>query len=79
MGISAMGRDENLLSYLLRVLLNMMFNFTIGVFGAVVAFVFNLYGLVQTYRAGIVAGLVFFSMASLGAIAFAMTWIIGES
>ena len=41
MGLSAMGRDESLPSYLLRLLLNVLFNFTLGVCGAVIAFIFR--------------------------------------
>jgi hypothetical protein len=42
MGIGAMSRDESMIEYLLRLLLSVLFNFTIGLFGAIVAFVFNL-------------------------------------
>ena len=77
MGISAMARDESMISYILRVLMSMLFNFTIGVFGAVVAFIFSLYGLIQTYRASLITGLIFFSFAAISAVAFAMTWLIG--
>jgi hypothetical protein len=41
MGISAMGRDEQFLSYVLRVIINVLMNFTVGVFGALVAFLFR--------------------------------------
>jgi hypothetical protein len=73
-GISAMGRDEKLISYLFRIVLSFLFNFTIGVVGAVVVFIFNLYSLILTFRASFLTGLVFFGFASLAAISFAMTW-----
>jgi hypothetical protein len=73
-GISAMGRDEKLVSYIFRLLLSFLFNFTIGVVGAVVVFIFNLYSLIQTFQANFLAGLVFFGFASLAAISFALSW-----
>lgn len=76
-GITAMAKNESLSNYLLRLCMSMLFNFTIGIFGAVVAFIFNLYGLVQTYRANIFVSLIFFFFAAVASIAFAMTWIIG--
>ena len=74
MGMSAMGRDEKLVSYLLRLVLSFLFNFTIGVVGAVVVFICNLYSLIQTFQTSFLTGLVFFAFASLAAISFAMTW-----
>ena len=77
MGVSAMARDESIVSYFLRILLNVALNFTIGVFGAVVAFIWGLWGVVQSYRADLASGLAFFFLAAMAAIAFAVTWIIG--
>ena len=76
-GITAMAKNESMSNYLIRLCMSMLFNFTIGIFGAVVAFIFNLYGLVQTYRVNIFTGLIFFFFAAISSIAFAMTWIIG--
>jgi hypothetical protein len=77
MGISAMSRDENLISYLLRVALSMLFNFTIGMFGAVIAFIFGLGYILQSFQAGFLSGTIFFLFASLAAISFAISWLIG--
>ena len=75
-GIGAMARDESLLSYLMRVGLSLLFNFTLGVFGAVVAFIFGLAYLIQTYQASFFVGLFFFTLATLAAISFALTWLL---
>lgn len=72
-----MAKNESLSNYLLRLCMSLLFNFTIGIFGAVVAFIFSLYGLIQTYRVNIFVGLIFFFLAAVASIAFAMTWIIG--
>lgn len=77
MGMNAMGRDEKFTSYLLRLIINVLFNFTLGVCGEVIGFIYSLVGLVRSYQASILTGLVFFGFASLAAIAFALSWLIG--
>ena len=77
LGIRAMSRDESLFEYLARLLMNLLMNFTIGTIGAVIAFIWSLYSLIQTYQASILYALPFFMFASLSAVAFAMTWLIG--
>ena len=73
-GISAMGRDEKLVSFLLRIVLSFLFNFTIGVVGAVTVFIFNLYSLIQSFQPNFLTAIIFFGCASLAAISFALTW-----
>ena len=77
MGIGAMGRDESLVSYILRLCMSMLFNFTLGVCGAVIAFVFGLVWLVQSYQSNFLVALLFFLIATIAAISFALTWLIG--
>ena len=77
MGIQAMGRDESLISYGIRLLMTILFNFTIGMIGAVIAFIFGLYGLIQTYQVPLTYAIIFFLMASLAALSFAATWLLG--
>lgn len=77
MGMSAMGRDEKLVSYLLRLAMSMIFNFTLGIFGAVVGFVFSLMSLIQTYQASLPSALAFFTFATIAAVSFGLTWLFG--
>ena len=77
MGISSMGRDEKLPSFILRILFRLVMNFTIGMMGAVIAFIGSLFSLIQTYKENILTAISFFFLASLAALAFAMTWFIG--
>lgn len=77
MGIGAMGRDEGLINYLMRVLMNVLINFTLGVIGALIGFLWNLWSLVLEYRANLAAGLVFFALAALAAASFAAAWLFG--
>lgn len=72
-----MARDENILSYALRVLISLLLNFTIGLFGAVIGFMWSLYGLIRTYQTSLIMAWTYFLFASLAAIAFAASWLIG--
>ncbi len=77
LGIGAMTRDESMIEYIGRVFINVLMNFTIGVFMSVVTFIFSLYSLITSYQASLIAGLTFFFFASLAAISFALSWIVG--
>lgn len=77
MGIGAMRRDENMISFLLRLLMTTLFNFTIGMFGAVIGFMWTLYSVIQSYQASFIVAFPYFILASLAALSFAMTFVIG--
>jgi hypothetical protein len=64
-----------MVSYLLELLLKILFNFTLGMIGTVVGFIFSLYSVICTYQAALSTSLFFFSLASLAALSFAMTWM----
>lgn len=77
LGVGAMSRDDSFLEYVVRVVLNVLMNFTIGVFMAVVTFIFSLYSIIASYQASFLTGSIFFFGASLAAISFALSWIVG--
>jgi hypothetical protein len=69
-GISAMGRDEKLANFLFRILLNAIFNITIGVMSALVSFLWNLWSLIIEYKSSLFVGCVYFIGAGLAAVSF---------
>ncbi len=75
-GFRAMMRDESLVSYLLSMLIRVLFNFTLGVVIAVVSFIWTLIGVIRTFQASPIAGILFFIGASIASIAFAVTCIV---
>ena len=75
-GISSMGRDEGLIDYVLRVAMNVLFNFTIGLIGTVVTFIWSLYEIINAYKTPLLHGFLFFLLASLGAISFALSYAV---
>mmetsp|Transcript_43046 Transcript_43046/g.31429 ORF Transcript_43046/g.31429 Transcript_43046/m.31429 type:complete len:281 (+) Transcript_43046:66-908(+) len=76
-GIGAMSRDESFLKYVLRVATSALVNFTIGMALSVVTFMFNLWSIISSYQPSYAEGLLFFGFASLAAISFALSWLIG--
>jgi len=57
--------------------MSVLMNITIGIFGAVVSFIWCLYGLIVTYQANIATALVYFMFASVAACSFGMTFVVG--
>ena len=49
----SLGRDESMLSYMLELLLKMLFNFTLGMLGTVTGFIFSLYSIISSYQAAL--------------------------
>jgi uncharacterized membrane protein len=76
MGVRRMGRDENMVEFMLRALMSILMNITIGMFMTVVTFVFSLYSIIVAYQADILSGTVFFTAAALAAVSFAVSWLI---
>jgi len=63
-----MGRDENLGAFLMRVIMNFAINCTFGLIGALLAFMYYLWGMVIAYKASFFSGLLFFSVALLAGV-----------
>jgi len=49
----------------------------VGMFMTVVAFIFSLYSIIAAYQPDILSGTLFFTVAALAAVSFAVTWLIG--
>ena len=76
-GVAAMGRDETMTDYMLRLLFHFLMNFTVGLISTVVGFIFSLWGLIKSFGASTTEGFLFFILAALGAISFALSFFIG--
>lgn len=70
------GRDEQLFSVILRWLIQLLFNFTLGMIGALVAFVWKLWGLVQSYSPDPATGFIYFALATLAATACVVSYLL---
>jgi hypothetical protein len=70
------GKDEEAFSVLVRWVFQLVLNFTIGLVGALVVFVYKLWGLIGTYAPDPVTALVYFGLASLAATACVASYLL---
>lgn len=76
MGIRHMGRDESTAEYLLRVLMQVLVNFSMGLVMALVIFVIGLWSIVRSYQPNPIVAVVFFISAACAAFAFVTTYLL---
>lgn len=76
MGIRHMGRDESMVEYVLRVLMQVLVNFSMGLLMALVIFVFGLWSIIKSYQPNPLVALVFFLSATCAAFAFVTTYLL---
>ena len=69
------SRDESIVSTLLRWLFQLILNFTIGLVGALVAFVYYLWDLVTSYQPDKLTAVAFFMLASITAASLVASYL----
>jgi hypothetical protein len=77
MGLSSMRRDENMVEYGFKVLMQVLLNFSIGLVMALVMFVIGLWTIVRSYQPNPIVAVVFFVLASCAAFSFVATYLLG--
>jgi ABC-type multidrug transport system fused ATPase/permease subunit len=75
-GIRHMGRDESMIEYGLRVLMQVLVNFSMGLLMALVIFIFGLWGIVKSYQPNPIVAVLFFLSAACAAFAFVTTYLM---
>lgn len=75
MGMRSMGRDESMLEYGLKVLLQVLLNFSLGLVMAFIAFVFGLWSIIQSYQPNPISALAFFLATVCAGFAFVATYL----
>merc|ERR1719296_601876 len=76
MGMRSMGRDESMVEYLLKMLMQVLINFSMGLIMALIIFIFGLWNIIKTYQPNPLAGLFFFVTAACAAFAFVSTYLL---
>jgi hypothetical protein len=76
MGIRSMHRDESMVEYGLRVLVNVLMNFSMGLVMALVFFVLGLWSIVTSYQSNPLIAAVFFACAVCAAFAFVASYLL---
>eukprot|EP00752_Nemacystus_decipiens_P008364 g7476.t1 len=77
-GIGTMSRrDEGLAAIIARIAFKFVVNLTIGLFMAVIQFLFSVWTVIWSYQPHPVSTLAFAAMASLAAVSLLATWLLG--
>jgi hypothetical protein len=78
MGIGTMtrGRDENMIEFGLRVLMNVLVNFSIGLTMALIMFIVGLWSIVRSYQPNPIVAVLFFVGAACAAFSFVATYLL---
>lgn len=78
MGIGTLsrGRDENMIEFGLRLLMNVLVNFSIGLIMALTMFVIGLWSIVRSYQPNPIVAVLFFVGAACAAFSFVATYLL---
>jgi len=76
MGMRSMGRDESFIEYGLKVLMQVLLNFSLGLVMALFMFVIGLWSIVRSYQPNPIVAVIFFVFAVCAAFAFVATYIL---
>eukprot|EP00591_Stephanopyxis_turris_P007850 CAMPEP_0195524330 /NCGR_PEP_ID=MMETSP0794_2-20130614/24083_1 /TAXON_ID=515487 /ORGANISM="Stephanopyxis turris, Strain CCMP 815" /LENGTH=286 /DNA_ID=CAMNT_0040654525 /DNA_START=137 /DNA_END=997 /DNA_ORIENTATION=+ len=76
MGMRSMGRDESLIEYVLKVLLQVLINFSLGLIMALFVFIFGLWSIIKSYQPDPLTAMAFFLSAVCAAFAFVTTYLL---
>jgi len=76
MGLGSMGRDEGMVSFLFRLALNVLMNFTMGLVGATVAFIWYLWDVIRAYQPDPVTAVVAFLLFTVAAVSMVATYLM---
>mmetsp|Transcript_30090 Transcript_30090/g.80510 ORF Transcript_30090/g.80510 Transcript_30090/m.80510 type:complete len:147 (-) Transcript_30090:161-601(-) len=69
------GRDEQLVTVVLRWLMQLLMNFTLGLIGALFVFVWRLWGLIAAYKPDPLTAAMYFGAAALSATVCVMSYL----
>lgn len=75
-GIRTMGRDENMIEYGLKVLMQVLLNFSVGLVVALFTFVIGLWSIVRAYQPNPIVAVFFFISAACAAFSFVITYLL---
>jgi hypothetical protein len=70
-------RDDAFLMYIIKMIVSAVFNFTMGMVISLFNFVFKLPALLASFQVGYLTGFTFFGLATLAAMSYLLTWLLG--
>lgn len=75
-GMRAMGRDENIVEYGLKVLMQVLLNFSLGLVMALFMFMIGLWSIIKSYQPNAFVAVLFFVSAICAAFSFVSTYLL---
>ncbi|CAM9700032.1 unnamed protein product [Ascophyllum nodosum] len=75
--IGSFRRDEGLAAIIAKVAFRFILNLTIGLFMAVIQFLFSIWKVIWSYQPDPISTAAFFAMAALGAVSLLVAWFLG--
>jgi len=75
MGMRSMSRDESMVEYMLKMLIQVLINFSLGLLMALVIFIFGLWSIIKSYQPNPLTAVAFFLSAACAAFAFVSTYL----
>lgn len=76
LGFDSMGRDEHLISFMIRFLFQVVMNFTLGMIGAFFGFIYYLGDVVNSYQPTFIESWLFYILAILGGFSVVTSFIV---
>jgi hypothetical protein len=76
MGIRSMGRDESMIEYGFKILMQVLLNFSIGLMFALVFFIIGLWSIVRSYQPNPIVAVFFFIGAACAGFTFVVTYLM---
>lgn len=76
MGFRRMGRDESFVEFALKMLIQVLINFSMGLIMAFFIFVFGLWSIVKSYQPNPITAVIYFVSAACAAFAFVSTYLL---
>jgi len=76
-GMRTMSRDESMVEYALRMIMQVLINFSLGLIGALVVFIFGVWSIIKSYQPDPMTAVVFFVGSCCAAFAFVSTYLFG--
>jgi len=79
MALGSRGRDENMAEFVLRLVINFILNFSVGLFMAVCAFLWGVSATINAFGASLTSptGMLAFLVAATASISFALSFCVG--
>jgi len=75
MGMRSMSRDESMVEYMLKMLIQVLINFSLGLIMCLFIFIFGLWSIVRSYQPNPLTAVAFFLSAACAAFAFVSTYL----